>query len=386
MTGVHGKHGSALIVALWVLTALIILAAGLSLTARTEVRIARNYTERIRCRWAARAAVEAVLLRLKESDDLSSSVLAEGANGLTLTSDDLELDMGEAGFSIVIEDESGRVNVNTVPAEMLETIFGDSEAADCIIDWRDADDTTQASGAETEYYSGLETSYCARNAPLLTVGELRLIKGMTGRLAFAGDNTDGLLPVDTFTVYSYDQNVDAAGGKRINVLTADKEALTNALGDVLDEKKIDALVKFISDKKPKNVAEIIGVAELSREDIKSIYDKLTVSDEKDIKGLININTASSTVLAAVPGLDEETAEEITAYREENGPYANVGEMLNINGLSENVFSTAAPLLTARSAVYRLTASGFMRSGGGPFTITCVADMTGGTLKILYWQE
>ncbi|MDD3926757.1 MAG: type II secretion system protein GspK [bacterium] len=386
MTRLHQERGSALIVALWVLTALIILAAGLSLTARTEVRIARNYTERIRCRWAARAAVEATLLKLKEPEGLSVSVMEEGAGGLTLTSEDLGLDMGEAEFSIVIEDESGRVNVNTAPAEMLEALFGDSEASDCIIDWRDADDTLQPSGAETDYYSGLETPYRARNASLLTVGELRLIKGMTDRLAFSAGSTDGLLPVDLFTVYSHDRNMNAAGTKRINILTADKEALTTALGDVLDEKKIDALVKFATDEKPAQVAEIIDVTELSREDIKSIYDLLTVSDEEDIKGLININTASSAVLAAVPGLDEETAEEITTYRDENGPFADVGGILDISGLSEDAFRTAAPLLTARSAVYRLTASGFMHSGGGPFAITCVADMTGGTLKILYWQE
>ncbi len=385
MIRVHQRRGSALVVTLWVLAALTILAAGLGLTARTEVRIARNYTERIKCRWAARAATEAVLLRLKETDDLRLSLLAEGEKGLVLTSEELELDMGEAGFTIVIKDESGRVNVNTASAEMLENIFGDSEAADSIIDWRDADDIQRASGAETEYYSALERPYRARNASLLTVSELHLIKGISERLSSSANNTAGLVPIEIFTVYSRDRNMNAAGQKRVNILAAERNTLTTLLSDILDDSKINALMQFISAGNLREVADIVGVAELSREDIKGIYDRLTISNAEEIEGLISINTASAAVLAAIPGLDEAMAERITAYRTENGPFADVGALLNISDLPMAVFREIAPLLTARSSVYRLTASGFIREGR-PFIITCVVDMNAGTPRILYWQE
>lgn len=385
MIRVHQRRGSALVVTLWVLAALIILAAGLGLTARTEIRIARNYTERIKCRWAARAAIEAALLRLKEADDLSLSVLTGGENGVVLTSEELELNMGEAGFTIVIEDESGRVNVNTASAEMLENIFGDSEAADSIIDWRDADDISRASGAETEYYSTLERPYRARNASLLAVGELHLIKGIPERLSSSTNNTTGLVPIEIFTVYSRDRNINAAGQKRVNILAAERNTLTALLSDILDDSKINALMQFISAGNLREVADIVGVAELSREDIKGIYDRLTLSNAEEIEGLININTVSAAVLAAVPGLDEGMAERIIAYRTENGPFNDVGALLDISDIPLAVFREIAPLFTARSSIYRLTASGFIRDGR-PFIITCVVDMDGGTPRILYWQE
>ena len=50
---------------------------------------------------------------------------------------------------------------------------------DAIVDWIDPDENPEPAGAESSYYQALRPSYRAANAPLQTLLELRLIKGMT---------------------------------------------------------------------------------------------------------------------------------------------------------------------------------------------------------------
>ena len=50
---------------------------------------------------------------------------------------------------------------------------------DAIVDWVDQDEVPEPAGAESLYYQTLRPSYRAANAPLQTLLDLRLIKGMT---------------------------------------------------------------------------------------------------------------------------------------------------------------------------------------------------------------
>jgi competence protein ComEA len=53
---------------------------------------------------------------------------------------------------------------------------------------------------------------------------------------------------------------------------------------------------------------------------------------------INLNTASKDDLMKIPGIGEKTAENIFAYREKNGKFNSLEEIMNIKGIGEAKFA------------------------------------------------
>jgi competence protein ComEA len=64
-----------------------------------------------------------------------------------------------------------------------------------------------------------------------------------------------------------------------------------------------------------------------------------VSDDKGAEdgGLININSAGKEELMTLPGIGEGKALEIIRYREENGDFKTVDELMNVSGIKEGTF-------------------------------------------------
>ena len=60
---------------------------------------------------------------------------------------------------------------------------------------------------------------------------------------------------------------------------------------------------------------------------------------------ININTAAAWLLAALPGIGETRAEAIVAYRHENGPFRDVNELLNVEGIGAVILENIRDLIT-----------------------------------------
>ena len=60
---------------------------------------------------------------------------------------------------------------------------------------------------------------------------------------------------------------------------------------------------------------------------------------------VNLNTADEAALTALPGIGEELARRITAYREEHGPFASVEELTEVSGIGQGKLAALEGLVT-----------------------------------------
>lgn len=64
-----------------------------------------------------------------------------------------------------------------------------------------------------------------------------------------------------------------------------------------------------------------------------------------IGGKVNINTADKTALETIPGIGPVTAEKILVYREKNGKFNALDEIMNVSGIGEKTFERIEEYIT-----------------------------------------
>jgi competence protein ComEA len=65
--------------------------------------------------------------------------------------------------------------------------------------------------------------------------------------------------------------------------------------------------------------------------------------------IVNINTASATEIATLPGVGAKMAARIIEYRQKNGPFKKVEELMNVRGIGEKNFLKLKPQLAVGQA-------------------------------------
>jgi hypothetical protein len=110
----------------------------------------------------------------------------------------------------------------------------------------------------------------------------------------------------------------------------------------------------------RRLGDIINVPGLSREKVRASMDRLTTTDDTTLRGKVNINTAPAAVLAALPGMDVNVAQDIVNYRSST-PFTSIGDLLLLPSVTNNVFREVASYVTVRSFTYRIRAQGVLRN-------------------------
>jgi competence protein ComEA len=64
---------------------------------------------------------------------------------------------------------------------------------------------------------------------------------------------------------------------------------------------------------------------------------------------VDVNAASETELATVPGIGASLARRIVAFREQHGPFVDVDGLLKVQGIGEKSLEKLRPDLTAGKA-------------------------------------
>jgi general secretion pathway protein K len=268
------EQGVALLLAILVLALLVALILEFDSDARREYREAAAFRDNFKATVLTRAAVQAARAVLQQDHlrDKQTGQIYDATTDLWAFPIN-KYAIGDGLMTAQIEDERGKLNLNDLAAAMdpnakktkvgrVKRLFAllvlNPDLVDAIVDWVDADDIPEAAGAESVYYQSLRPSYRAANAPLQTVRELRLIKGMTPEIV------DKLLQY--VTVFPQE------GESRVNINTADVLVLQS-----LDPRITQTMAGEIIQSRPfKTIQELDRVgsfAEIGKElRILSVYD------------------------------------------------------------------------------------------------------------------
>src|SRR4029078_10982638 len=60
---------------------------------------------------------------------------------------------------------------------------------------------------------------------------------------------------------------------------------------------------------------------------------------------VNLNSASAAQLHTLPGLGASTAQRMVEYRQKNGGFKKIEELMNVKGIGEKSFLKLKPLIT-----------------------------------------
>lgn len=351
--------------------------------------------------------------------------------------DDLQVTFG-------LVDEGAKLNLNTATLAMLNKLPRMTDAlAAAIVDWRDADSDPSENGAEDEVYGRLNPPYRCKNSAFESIEELRLVSGFTYDILYdedanlnavldhnendedaslPGDNHDGVLNrgvLAYLTVHSKQSNLRTNGEPKINVGTVDQ----NSLRAVMTEAGISSqtigqvLVRFLADNGQNqngqngqnggqnqndpnaqngggtnttssstnnSVLQFYLRSGLTAEDFALIENDLTVSTNSVVEGLVNVNTASATVLACLPGLDAEKADALVATRTGQTDQHSIAWVKD--ALDEQSAIQLGPHITGRSYVYSADIAALGHHGRGYQRVKFIFDTTEGGAKIRQRQD
>ena len=88
------------------------------------------------------------------------------------------------------------------------------------------------------------------------------------------------------------------------------------------------------------------------------------ADSSQPSGVVNINTASSEELELLPRVGPALAGRIIEFREANGPFQTVDEILAVKGIGESSFEKLEPFIVTSGATTLADKVKLARSTGG----------------------
>ncbi len=175
------SHGMALPVVLWIFLLLSLMFSAYSYSVRTETAITQQLINSARTRAAADAAVHMAIERL----------LSEDSEYETSADDSVYEDtFDEITLRVAVINESGRIDLNKAPEELLDILLQSFTASeeerivvlDSLLDWRDEDNEPRPYGAEDDEYAAMGLPYGAADADMTSVEEFALVNGVTPEL------------------------------------------------------------------------------------------------------------------------------------------------------------------------------------------------------------
>lgn len=409
------RRGSVLIIVIWVCLGLVSLTFYFANEMSTELRASDHRAAAVVARQAAAGGTRYAAFILSQfatngtvprrEDYRAEELPLGGAYVWFLGRDADQRPTQEPVFGLV--DEAGKLNLNTATRGMLEMLPGmTTELADAIVAWR----SRNQAGVGDSTYGRLDPARLNKAAPFESVDELRLVYGATlaallgedtnrngaidenendGDRSAPRDSPDGLLEpgiLEYVTVYSRLPNTRAGGGRRINLSTQQtRTQLQPLLQQRLGGARAAQIMGAIGNGELRSVAEFMISARLTAEEYVQIRGDISVSSAATVQGLVNVNTASETVLACIPGIGPENAPALVAYRLANPDVlTNFAWLMQV--LNRQAIVRAGPYITDQSYQFSADVVAVASSGRGFHRERTVFDLSAGTPRAVYQQE
>ena len=425
----RGQDATVLVIVLWVTIGLISIAIYFANSMTYELRASDNRVSGLATQQAIEGAARYVSYALysystngsvPDKSQLSCEAVPVGDSHFWLIGRDptetaSSTPASDPYFGLI--DEGSKLNLNTVSTNTLYYLPNMSDDfAGAIVDWR----STNTGGMYSMDYSGL--GYDDKNAPFETVDELRLVYGATMDLLFGNDLNDngvqdaneksttgstGQGLVDDFTVYTREPNFITYNDETV-LLTNVNNATETELQTLFQNAGVaTTYIQSIDAAKPADgYAGLLAFcvtcknAGMSSDDFAKIYPYITTSTSTYIRGRVNINTASSTVLTALfmgeginSGVDQSTAESaaqtVLTYRQQNtSSLTSVAWIVDALGATSPVIKAlqTGDYITTRSYQFTADIAAVGPFGRGYRRVKFIFDTSNGLPEIVYRQD
>ena len=351
--GENNREGSILMVVL-----VVVMVVSLGAYTFSAMMLAHNETALLssnnqQTRWLVDSGIDTIRvhLSLTESDRLESGgsydnpVLFQAINiipdpdpiaagNFTVLSPAINSDGYTAGIRYGLENESARLNLNTLimaddyaengGRTLLMALPGMTEhEADAIMDWIDEDDDTREYGAEYDYYEGLSSPYTPTNGPFNTVEELLLVRGVSPQLLFGADvNRNGMID-------SHEQAALSAVQQIADLTATAESAADNMISGSLERGWSSYLTLYSQE----NNLNINGEPRINfnEEDLTKLHQDLSAVFSVDVANFVilyrqGLPTAGSSAAIPIPAAAYQIDLTIAAEKE-------ITQILELIGLS-----------------------------------------------------
>jgi type II secretory pathway component PulK len=431
------RRGSILIIVLWVAFGLCSIALYFAHSMSMEFQAADNEVAGVEAEQAIEGAavyVSNVIATLAISNNMpppvsfrADNVKVGNATFWLIGRDTNDLQTSAQGDHPVwgLVDEASRVNLNNTNMVFQNLPQMTANLAAAMSDWQSASSTPSTGGAKSQTYSGLNPPYLCKDAPYDTTGELNLVYGMNldylygedanlngildpnendGATTPPNDNQDGVLDpglLEYVTVWTKGESLTATNGTpRVAVNN------TTAL-NALIQSNFPSLTQYVTGggggrttgagRGGAGAAAAAGTYTsvlpfyalnsakgMSATDFQQIEPYLM---NPSTVGLINVNTATATALACIPGIGLTLAPQVLAYRQSNPPQTpSVSWLLTALGGNATVAAQVGPYVTAYSYQYTADVAAVGHYGRGYRRVRFVFDCSSGVPLIVYRQD